>query len=486
MKKTVLLFSVITILQLGAFKISAQQKTESTALYSKIDNYLTAGSKNGFSGAISVVKNGKIIINKGYGEANKSTKTLNNPNTIFDIGSNTKQFTATAILKLAELGKLKLSDPLSNYFEDLPVEKQAITIHQLLTHTAGFTESIGRDFDKISQELFFEQLFSSKLLSKPGEKYSYSNVGYSILGRIIELTSGQAYEVFLNEHLFAPAGMKQTGYLLPNWNTKQMSRSYNRGILDAESPIIRYQKDGDITWHLKANGGINSTQNDMLLWYEALKSNKIISKESLKKLLTPHVDHSNGKYSYAYGWSVRILENNIKRIAHNGSNGAYAHSIIWFPEEDVYIVYVTNANSSKVEYLGYRIAKIIFDESYAPEPIQNNVYAFIFDYIKEHSTDQSHELIRLLQDEYADDFTNASPLNTVGNLLLKFNENLDWALELFKLNVQFYPEDGNLWDSLGDGYKANNLIEDAIKSYQKAIELGYKGSQEKLIELTNK
>ena len=94
-----------------------------------------------------------------------------------------------------------------------------------------------------------------------------------------------------------------------------------------------------------------------------------------------------------------------------------------------------------------------------------------------------NDLIRLLQENYADDFTNSGLLNTIGNLLLRFNENLKWALELFKKNVQLYPEDGNLWDSLGDGYMANNLKDDAIKSYEKAIELGYKDSQKKLTEL---
>ncbi|NER13506.1 serine hydrolase [Leptobacterium flavescens] len=477
MKKPLFLVTAI-IIQLGAFSLNAQQKT----LYSRIDSYLTAGSENGFSGAIAVVKDGDVIINKGYGLANKDTQTLNNPNTIFDIGSNTKQFTSTAILKLEELGKLKLSDPLSKYFKDLPTDKQNITIHQLLTHTAGFPDAIGKDFDKISQEQFFKTLFAGKLLSEPGAKYSYSNTGYSVLGRIIELVSGQPYEAYVNEYLFKPAGMKQTGYLLPEWDTKQLSRSYNRGILDSESPVVRYQRDGGITWHLKANGGINSTQNDMLLWFEALKTNKILSAGSLKKLITPYT--GNSRYSYAYGWTVRMLEGNIKRVSHNGSNGAYAHSLVWFPEEDVYIVYITNANSAKVEFLAYEVAKMTLDNTYVPEPIKNNVYAYAMDYIKQHPTDQSGELVRLLQENYADDLTDSGLLNTIGNLLIRFDKNLNWALELFKINVQQYPEDGNLWDSLGDGYKANNLKEEAIKSYQKAVELGYKGSQKKIAELT--
>ncbi len=349
MKKTHLLFSTIALVIIGTLTSNAQEKTESTALYSKIDSYLTAGTNNGFSGAIAVVKNGEIIINKGYGEANKDTKTLNGPNTIFDIGSNTKQFTSAAILKLVELGKIKLTDPLSTFFNNLPIDKQSITIHQLLTHTAGFSESIGRDFTEISEKNFFEQLFASKLLSVPGEKYSYSNTGYSILGRIIELASGQPYEAFLNEHLFTPAGMLQTGYLLPKWDTKQMSHGYNRNIIETESTITLYQEAGDVNWHLKGNGGINSTQNDMLLWYKALKTNIILTPESFKKLTTPYPYTSSPKStsSYGYGWGVKKLENNIKRISHNGSNGTFAHTIIWYPKEDTYIVYATNANSSK-------------------------------------------------------------------------------------------------------------------------------------------
>jgi CubicO group peptidase (beta-lactamase class C family) len=491
MKKALFLLIGIIMIQLGAFTLSAQQETDSTALYSKIDSYLTAGSENGFSGAISVVKNGETLINKGYGQANKDTETLNNPNTIFDIGSNTKQFTATAILKLVELGKLKLTDSLSQFFKNLPIKKQSITIHQLLTHTAGFSEAIGRDYSsfgklsKISQKDFFEKLFASKLLSEPGEKYSYSNTGYSILGRIIELTSGQAYEAFLNEHLFTPAGMLQTGYLLPKWDTKQMAHGYNRNIMETESTITYYQEAGEINWHLKGNGGINATQNDLLLWYKALKTNMILTSESFEKLITayPYTSSSNSTSSYGYGWGVKKLENNSKRITHNGSNGTFAHTIIWYPKEEIYIVYATNANSSKVEDIAYVVAKIILDESYSPKPIKNNIYSFVMNYIQEHSTDKSNKLLTLLQENYVDDFTNSSPLNTIGNILLRSNENLEWALELFKMNVQLYPDDGNLWDSLGDGYKANDLKEDAIKSYQKAIELGYKDSQEKLTEL---
>ncbi|MGB5461284.1 MAG: serine hydrolase domain-containing protein [Eudoraea sp.] len=490
MNKTLLAFSVIAILLFGTFTTNAQEQTSSKGIFTKIDSYLTAGSSNGFSGAIAVVKNGETIINKGYGYANKDAETGNNPNTIFDIGSNTKQFTAIAILKLVELGKLKVSDSLHTYFNELPIDKQSITIHQLLTHTAGFEESIGNDYSsfgklsEITQKDFFEKLFASKLLSEPGEKYSYSNVGYSLLGRIIELASEQSYEAFLNKHLFSPAGMTQTGYLLPTWNTEQLSHGYNRNIIETESTVRLYQEAGDVNWHLQGNGGMNSTQNDMLLWYKALRSNIILTPESFKKLTTPYVVMNSRKtHSYGYGWIVNSSISNAFRISHDGSNGTFYHSLIWFPEGDIFISYATNANSSKVEGIAYVIAKIILDEDYSPTPIKNNIYAYIMDYIKQHSTDDSVKLVTLLKENYADDFTNSRPINTLGNLLLRFNEHLDWSIELFKINVERYHEEGNLWDSLGDGYKANNLKEDAITSYKKAIDLGYKDSQKKLTEL---
>jgi len=477
MSKITQRISVFVLVLVSIFNANAQQKTATKLLYTKIDTYLSNGAKNGFSGAISVVKNGEIVINKGYGIANKKTTSLNNPNTLFDIGSNTKQFTATAILKLVELGKLQLTAPISTFFKELPLDKQGITIHQLLSHTAGFIDALGRDFTEITEKDYFEQLFSSKLIATPGEKYNYSNAGYSTLGRIIEIVSHKPYESFVNEQLFKPAGMFQTGYLLPKWDATQISHSYNRGIIDRESPITRYQKDGVVNWHLKANGGMNSTQNDMLLWHKALKTNKILSKASFKKLTT---DHMSG---YGYGWGVKTSKNHGKRISHNGSNGAYAHSIIWYPKEDLYIVYVTNANSSKVEYLGYAIAKILLNENHVPTPIQNNIFSFIYNYTEQYTPNTSQKLLTILTEKYSSDFTHAGVLNTLGNLLLRANKNLDWALELFKLNVQRYPKDGNLWDSLADGYLANNLKSDAKKSYQKAIKLGYNGSTEKLKKL---
>jgi CubicO group peptidase (beta-lactamase class C family) len=461
----------------------AQDGRPQDPLFNKIDDYFEAGTEHGFSGAIAVVKNGELLINKGYGLADRDQKVQINPNTVFDIGSNTKQFTATAILKLFEMGKLNLDDTLEMYFKSLPSDKQNISIHHLLCHTSGLQDAVGKDFDEISTEEFFRSVFSSQLMTKPGEKYAYSNIGYSILGRIIELVSEENYEDFLAKYLFEPAGMQNTGYLLPKWNSIEVAKSYNRGILEGVSPVYKYSEQGAVSWNLKANGGINSSQNDMLLWYKAMKNNLIISKESFTKLSTPYAEYPNSELSYAYGWNHRIIDGSIKRIAHNGSNGAYAHSIIWFPGEDTFISYATNANSEKVEYIAYNVAKLVLDETFAPKPIKNNVYAYSFDFMRENSTDKSSQFITALKKNYPDKFTDSSLLNSLGNLLLMMNESPEWSLELFKCNVASYPDDGNLWDSLGDAYMAMNQKEEAIESYKKAVKLGYDKAQQKLKDL---
>ena len=177
--KTLKIFTTLFLISVNSI-LFAQNEVSTSELYSKIDTYLEAGTKNGFAGAIAVIKNGEVVINKGYGFANRNTQSLNNPNTIFDIGSNTKQFTAIAVLKLVELGKIRLTDSLSSFFKNISDDKKSITIHQLLSHSSGLVDVIGKDFTEVSKEDFLEQLFATQLLFKPGEKYSYSNTGYSI------------------------------------------------------------------------------------------------------------------------------------------------------------------------------------------------------------------------------------------------------------------------------------------------------------------
>ena len=454
----------------------AQSTNNNITIKDKIDAYLSNGVQHGFSGAVLVAKAGEILLHKGYGLARKEDSIKYKTSTISTIGSVTKQFTATAILKLEELGKLKIENPISLYFPQIPSDKKDITLHQLLTHTSGFVGGIGGDFDAIKTDQFFKQLFATKLQHTPGEKYAYSNAGYSILARVIELVSGMEYERFLNEHLFYPAGMKTTGYVIPNWKDQEIASGYIYNIFNVGTLISRFEKNKAISWNLKGNGGIHATTGDMFKWYNALKTNKIISQASFIKLTTPYVqEYENGSSHYAYGWAIYTTANNSKIISHNGGNGIFFHEFIWQPQEDILVILFTNASSKETE-VAWPIRKIILDAHYELQPIKRNLYQLTYDFMRDTKTKGPKTLIDTITTTYSAAIKYPNELNRLGyrvlkNELIQTDDNSKWAIAIFKLNAELFPDDGNVWDSLGEAYLNDNQKVKAIKSYKRALQL---------------
>ncbi len=178
----IVFFTFVTFSTLCVFSQNTNK-----VLVNKIDSYLEASSKNGFSGVVLVAKKGEVVLSKGYGWADRENKIPNSPTTVFNIGSVTKQFTASAILKLVEQGKMKTSDKISSYFTETPTDKKDITIHQLLTHTSGISNRTGGfRYDEASKEQFLKEFFESTLQSKPGTTYQYANANYIMLTIILE------------------------------------------------------------------------------------------------------------------------------------------------------------------------------------------------------------------------------------------------------------------------------------------------------------
>ena len=161
----------------------------------ELDRHLAKIALKGYSGAVIVAKDGKIILRKGYGYANREKGLPVTPDTVFTIGSITKQFTGAAIVKLEMQGKLRVTDTIDQYFQDVPEDKKGITLHQLLTHTAGIPNILGGDFDtSATQQVVLRLAMQSELTSKPGSKHAYSNLGYSLLGMIVGKAAGMGYE----------------------------------------------------------------------------------------------------------------------------------------------------------------------------------------------------------------------------------------------------------------------------------------------------
>jgi CubicO group peptidase (beta-lactamase class C family) len=303
----------------------------SQEVYSKLDNYFSTLEQYGFSGVVLVSTEGKMVINKGYGYADYESRQKNSKHNVFSTGSVTKQFTAAAIMKLEMMGKLKTSDNLKLFFENVPSDKADITVHNLLTHTSGLPIAFDDDdFARISKQDFIKQALSTKLLFQPGNDFQYSNVAYSLAAAIIEKISGQSYEQFLNKYLFQPAGMKFTGYSIPKWDKDLFVSIYDGDKNNGSTELFT-----NPTWHLIGNGGILSTADDMFRWIKALQGDDILSEEAKAKMFTPF------RNEYAYGWDV--IDDGALRQHDGGSTLGLSAELRWYVEEDIVSIIFTNS-----------------------------------------------------------------------------------------------------------------------------------------------
>jgi CubicO group peptidase (beta-lactamase class C family) len=274
----------------------------------KIDKYLSRITPFGFSGAILAVKEGNIVLNKGYGLAVRAKNIPNTRDTVFSTGSITKQFTAAGIMKLEMMGRLNTSDPITKFFKKVPPDKGSISLHHLLTHTAGVADMVGGDYEKAGRDETVRKILARPLQFKPGEEFSYSNGGYSILAAVVEIVSGESYEDFLFKNLFEPAGMLFTGYRRPDWSAKTVAHWYV-GKKDNGTPLEKPYP----YWNLLGNGGILSTTEDMYRWHLALMDNRVLSPEAKAKMYTPVLNE------YGYGWDI-IDSPRGRLIQHDGGS----------------------------------------------------------------------------------------------------------------------------------------------------------------------
>ena len=210
----------------------------------KLDEYLSRLETLGYSGGLAVVKGGETVLLKGYGQADREGGIPMRPDSVFNLGSITKPFTAAAILRLQELGKLKTSDPVSRFFDGVPEDKAGITLEHLLTHSSGLESDFSpTDYEATTREEYARRALASKLLFPPGQGYEYANAGYSLLAAVIEKTTGKDYETALGELVLKPAGMTETGYKAPRWDAARVAHGY-RGGEDWGTILARIEEPG--------------------------------------------------------------------------------------------------------------------------------------------------------------------------------------------------------------------------------------------------
>ena len=335
------------------------------AIATKVDDYIKAEMQRQHIPGLSlvVIKDGQIILARGYGLANVEHQVPVKPETIFQSGSMGKQFTATAVMMLVEAGKLSLSDPITKYFNDAPDSWKNITVRHLLTHTAGTTD-YPRDFDfrrDYTEDELLKRAEAIPLSFQPGEKWSYSNLGYVLLGILIHKVSGQFYGDFLQERVFQPLGMTTARIISEADIVPNRAAGYR--LVKGE---LKNQEWVSPTLNTTADGALYLTVYDMAKWDAALYTEKLIKKSSLEQMWTP-VKLNNGKtYPYGFGWSLNEVRGH-HLIEHGGSWQGFKSQIARYVDDKLTVVVFANLSQANPARIAHGVAAI-YNPQLAPMP----------------------------------------------------------------------------------------------------------------------
>jgi CubicO group peptidase (beta-lactamase class C family) len=326
----------------------------------ELDRYMARLAAYGYSGSVLVARGGRVLLHQGYGLADRARRRPYTAETLFDVASISKQFTAAAILALEMAGKLEVEDTLGKFFPGAPADKAAITLHQLLTHTSGLRDTFGEEYEAVTREELLRRVFASRLLGPPGRRYRYSNGGYSVLAAVVEVASGRTYDDYLRGRLFAPAGMRHTGFRLPARALALLAHGY-AAEGDWGTPLDHpWAPDGPY-WDLRGNGGILTSTGDLYRWHLALAGDAVLARPQREKYIRPYVSEGRWAHTdYGYGWSVGKSPTGKLEVSHIGGNGAFESDFRRYLGDDAVIVLSGNSVDYSALAIGDHLENRLF------------------------------------------------------------------------------------------------------------------------------
>lgn len=348
------MFRRIAIALVLATVCLAQDKPQSE-MVARMEQIVQSYVPKQFMGSVLVSQNGKVLLDKSYGFANLEWEVPNTPTTKFRLGSVTKQFTAASILLLEERGKLKVEDPVKKYMPDAPAAWDKVTIFHLLTHTSGipsftsFPEYRSKEAETMTPQQLVDWFKDKPLEFEPGTKWNYSNSGYVLLGYLIEKISGQSYADFVQQNIFTPLGMKNSGYDSNSALIAHRASGYSRGKNGPENA-------GFVNMSIPLSAGaLYSTTEDLLRWEEGLFGGKVLKPESLAKMTTPF------KEEYAFGLGVS-MKNGHTEISHNGGIEGFNTALAYYPDDKLVVAVLANLNGPVADQLAEQLGKVAHGE----------------------------------------------------------------------------------------------------------------------------
>jgi CubicO group peptidase (beta-lactamase class C family) len=313
-------------------------------LGSALDEYMRRLEGYGFSGSLLVEKDGAIYLSKGYGLADRQRSIPVTADTAFYGASLAKQFTAAAVMLLEQQGKLRVEDSITKYFDDVPEDKKSITLHQMLTHSAGFPNEFSRsgvDYYKNPDEFYYKDrdeyiraILAAPLDYPPGSRSGYSNAGFSLIAAIVEKVSGRSYRSFVRENFFIPAGLTRTGF---GEDAKKWNRAAAKGFNGSVEIPHSYEAD----WGVIGAGGIFTSVTDLYKWELALRGDKILNEAKKAELFGARVP-SGSVFDYAYGWRAQKSSRGTNIIWASGLEPEFSAMFQRYVDENVTIIFMSN------------------------------------------------------------------------------------------------------------------------------------------------
>ncbi len=337
----------------------AEPAPSQSAQAARMEAYFAACTAFGFSGVALVAKDGLVVFTGRGGLADRTSGRRIDENTLFEIASVTKPFTACAVMKLVEAGRIKLDDPISRHLSGVPGDKSDITVRHLLTHTSGMPRSAadGRGDDR---DVAVAAYLKPPRAHRPGKTFEYWNGGFAILGALVERVSGKPFLDYCRENVFAPAGLVDTGFTGDAMPKERQAIGYAAGA------AVRYAAEhpyGTFGWHYKGIGGIVASANDLVRFAVAFEGGRVLKPESVRLMQTESVKDQG------LGWGVTTTARKTHRISHGGDVKGFRSEFQIFPEEKVVIVVLANTDVVPPWMPAWSLEAAMFDgQPQCPEP----------------------------------------------------------------------------------------------------------------------
>jgi CubicO group peptidase (beta-lactamase class C family) len=457
----------------------------------KIDSILTALSREeAFSGNVLISEKGRIIYEKSFGYANTENRTPLTENATFLIGSVAKTFTAAAVFKLKEQGKLNLDDPVTKFLPELSYKN--VTLRHLLTHTSGLLEY---QSEEIIKEIAGKGVNNAELVQvfaglnpkqefEPGSKWEYSNTNYILLALIVEKVSGESFPRFVHENIFVPAGMRRSFVgisNIPETLKKEVASGYRFTNPLATAPVnVDTLEGARRAYATKKNlygaGNMYSTARDLLKFHQALQRGKILNKQSLTEMYSPTKLTTGADYkpfartNYlskdALGWFVAD-DPSGKIVYHPGGDIGYVSYFLRNTTKDQSVIILSNIEGLR-HYTPTSLMRILNDE-----PYKLDLKSLASAMGKEFNRHGSEAMLKVFNQLKGSDEYNFSEdeINELGLRLLYDKKDSKAAIEVLRLNTEQFPNSFNVWDSLGEAYYQAGKREEAIRNYEKSLQL---------------